>query len=557
MTIRSKVLLFAAVAIGLVFTMGMEIFQGTQQGMQSRQYMGLIHDRIDVYSRMRNSAWPFLDALRHSQRDERSITRILHEQDTRMDQDFARLAVLERQELALSPLGRHQERGHEQLAALHKAQHRWVEQAAALAHLVETDTQVSPEAWWDLFQDFEREVGQRLEAAIARERDEMDAMGRTWDERALAGQRMAKLTPALALVLVVGLALAILDPLRRSLRELLAGVERIGHGDFERELPVEGHDELARLARAFNRMAAELRDLMHEKRRYNTLLEETVRTRTTELASSNARLEESLQKLQATQNQLLRADRLATIGQLAAGVGHEINNPLAYILSNLHYIQDELRRLEGASSKEGTSSKEGFGELLAAATEACEGAERVRFIVQDLKALARPDDAALGPVELREVVRGAAKMAGHEIRPRARFVEDCGGVPPVLGNEARLGQVLLNLLINASHAIEPGQVERNEIRVAARESAPGRVTLEVSDTGCGIPPENLERIFDPFFTTKAAGVGTGLGLSVCQRIITSLGGELTVESHVGQGTTFRITLSVAENDELPRPARVA
>jgi signal transduction histidine kinase len=144
-------------------------------------------------------------------------------------------------------------------------------------------------------------------------------------------------------------------------------------------------------------------------------------------------------------------------------------------------------------------------------------------------------------------------MAAHELRHRARFVEDCAGVPPVRGNAARLGQVLLNLIINAAHAIEPGRVEQNEIRVAARERSPGKVTLEVSDTGCGIPPENLSRIFEPFFTTKEVGVGTGLGLWVCQGIVTSLGGELTVESTPGRGTTFHITLPVAEVAEDTRP----
>ena len=542
MTMRSKVLLFAVVAVGLVFAMGAELFQGAQRAMRSRQRLSLIQEQIDLYSRMRNSAWPFLDALRHSQRDGGSISRILHEQDGRMNRDFARLESIERQELVLARSGNvleEEERFHERLATLHDAQHRWVKRAEELARSVETGAHVTPEAWWDLFQDFEREVGRHFEAAITVERGEMEALGSEWDEGARAGLHMAKLIPALALVLVLGLALAILDPLRRSLRTLLRGVERIRRGDFEHPLPAEGHDELSTLARSFNQMARALRELVRDKQQYNALLEDTVRARTAELASTNARLEESVQKLQETQNQLLLADRLATVGQLAAGVGHEINNPLAYLLSNLHYIQDELRQ------REGTSPDQRGQELLSAISEACEGAERVRIIVQDLKTMARPDEASLGPVKLREVVHGAAKMAAHEIRPRARFIEDCDNVPPVHGNGARLSQVLLNLLINASHAIEPGRVERNEIRVEARESAPGRVTLAVSDTGCGIPPENLDRIFDPFFTTKEVGVGTGLGLSVCQRIVKSLGGELTVESQVGRGTTFFITLPAA------------
>ncbi|HEV3049274.1 MAG TPA: ATP-binding protein, partial [Longimicrobium sp.] len=124
--------------------------------------------------------------------------------------------------------------------------------------------------------------------------------------------------------------------------------------------------------------------------------------------------------------------------------------------------------------------------------------------------------------------------------------QDCQGVPPVLGNGPRLGQVVLNLLLNAAHAIPPGKEEQNEIRVTARANGAGSVVVEVSDTGSGIPPETLERIFEPFFTTKPVGQGTGLGLSVCHSIITSMKGTIQVESQVGRGTTFRITLPRAD-----------
>jgi signal transduction histidine kinase len=423
-----------------------------------------------------------------------------------------------------------------------------VKRAEQLARSMEDGAEVAPDAWWELFQDFEEHVGEQLEAAITTERAEMEALRRVWDERARLGNRLAKFVPSLGLLLMLGIALAILDPMQRSLRELLEGAERIGQGDFEKELPVKGGDELGTLAHAFNRMSAQLRELMHERQRYNALLEDTVHARTAELASTNTRLEESLQQLRQAQDQLLVSDRLATLGRLAAGVGHEINNPLAYILSNLRYVQEELDRTEGSPS---ATERE---ELLSAVIEAYEGAERVRLIAQDLKVLSRQDDATYGPVELLAVVRSAAKMAAHEIQPRARFVADCEGVPPVRGNGARLGQVLLNLFINAAHAIEPGRVEQNEIRVVARQSAPGRVTLEVRDTGCGIPSENLERIFEPFFTTKPVGVGTGLGLPVCRNIIEALSGEFTVESQPGRGSTFRITLPVAGDAAFPGQA---
>ncbi|AKJ00861.1 phospho-acceptor domain-containing protein [Archangium gephyra] len=551
MTMRAKVWLFVVVAIGFVFAMGVELFNGTRRGMSSRLHLSLIQDQIDLYGQMHNSTWPFVDALRHAQRDEADLSPLLHEQDLRMDQAFTRLEALVLQEAGLSTAQDGQarlEQTRERIALLHESQHHWTLRARDLARRVEEGGQLSPDAWWDLFQDFEKTVGDPLETAIRAERARMAELRQRWDERSRLGSRLAKLVPSLALMFVVGIALAILEPMQRALSELRAGAERIGHGDFEHELPVKGGDELAALARTFNRMATELRESMREKQRYNTLLEETVRARTSELAAANDRLEQSLQQLQEAQGQLLLADRLATMGRLAAGVGHEINNPLAYLLGNLRYLQEELKRTHG------TASEEEWREMLSATTEACEGAERIQFIVQDLRQFIRPDDTVVGPVELASVVRGAAKMAAHELRARARLVEDCADVPPVRGNGARLSQVLLNLLINAAHAIEPGRVEQNEIRVVARRSAPGHVTLAVSDTGCGIAPENLARIFEPFFTTKPVGVGTGLGLPVCQGIISSLGGELTVESQPGQGTTFRITLPIAGNAEAPDKA---
>ncbi|HYO67659.1 MAG TPA: ATP-binding protein [Archangium sp.] len=288
------------------------------------------------------------------------------------------------------------------------------------------------------------------------------------------------------------------------------------------------------------RAAAEASE--REMRRYNALLEDTVHQRTAELEKANTQLTASLAQLQSTQAQLLFADRLATIGQLAAGVGHEINNPLAFILSNLNYVQQMLNETRFAPS---LPQCEEMAEVLA---EAREGAERVRVIVRDLKMLARPDEAESGPVDLTLVLRSAAKLAAHEVRQRAQLVEHLDGVPSVQGSSARLCQVFLNLLINAAHAITPGQVERNRISLTAHEVDSGHVVVEVSDTGCGITPENLARIFEPFFTTKPAGVGSGLGLPVCQRIVTAHGGSISVTSEVGRGTTFRVTLPGVPRD---------
>lgn len=289
-------------------------------------------------------------------------------------------------------------------------------------------------------------------------------------------------------------------------------------------------------------------DFSREAAEAGRRLEETVRERTAELEAANAKLSRSLEQLHATQAQLLFADRLIALGRIAAGVGHEINNPLAFILSNLEYIHQELQQKEELAEQERQ-------EVLEALAETRDGAERIRLIVRDLQTLSRSEDVGSGPSDVGSVVRTAAKMAMHELRHRARLVVECDGVPPVQGNGARLGQVFLNLLLNAAQAIVPGQVEVNEVRVVASEAMPGRVVaVEVRDTGCGISPEHRERIFDPFFTTKSAGLGTGLGLSICDTIVTALGGHISVESSVGVGTTFRVALNAAfPQGEVVRP----
>ncbi|WP_084610158.1 ATP-binding protein [Archangium violaceum] len=245
------------------------------------------------------------------------------------------------------------------------------------------------------------------------------------------------------------------------------------------------------------------------------------------------------------QSQLSLADRMASMGTLAAGIAHEINNPLAFVISNLGFLLDEMRRMPSMMPG-GLAARPEVDEWRSVIMEAREGAERVRQIVRQLKAFSRPDEERLEAVDLHAVLDSAVMLAANEIKHRARLKREYGPMPHVKGNEGRLCQVFLNLVVNAAQAIPEGAAEKNEIRLVTREGEQGRVIAEVQDSGSGIPPEVMGRIFDPFFTTKPVGVGTGLGLSICHGIITSLGGEISVESQPGRGTTVRVVLPAAE-----------
>jgi len=248
----------------------------------------------------------------------------------------------------------------------------------------------------------------------------------------------------------------------------------------------------------------------------------------------------------ATQEQLMVADRMASVGTLAAGVAHEINNPLAAVIANLDLA---ARGLAAA-----ISDRSGAGDLTDVAHEirdARQSAEHVRQIVRDLKLFSRSEEDRRGPVNVERVLDSSLRMAWNEIRHRSRLVKRYGKVPHVEGNESRLGQVFLNLIVNAAQAIEEGKADVNEIRVTTRVDDAGRVVVDLEDTGQGMPPEVLKRLFTPFFTTKPVGVGTGLGLSICHRIVTSLGGEIAVESTVGRGTVFHVSLPMARFGRAP------
>src|SRR3954462_8231263 len=216
------------------------------------------------------------------------------------------------------------------------------------------------------------------------------------------------------------------------------------------------------------------------------------------------------------QQRVLVADRMVSVGMLAAGGAPEGENPLAYIPANLEFALEQLARVGGAT----------LGEVCAALEEAREGATRVRSIVRDVKTFSRPQEQRVDVVDVRPLLESAINMSFNEIRHRARLVKDYGPVPQVSAVPARLGQVFLNLIVNAAQAIPEGAVEQNEIRISTSTDEKGRAMVAIRDTGTGMLPEVLRHLFDPFFTTKPTGVGSGLGLNISRGIVSSLGGEI-------------------------------
>ncbi|UJR83266.1 PAS domain S-box protein [Sandaracinus amylolyticus] len=249
----------------------------------------------------------------------------------------------------------------------------------------------------------------------------------------------------------------------------------------------------------------------------------------------------------ALEARLAQADRMATVGTLAAGVAHEINNPLAYVMANLDLMGKQLSKLSAESEQDLGFFREALG-------HSKEGCERVRVIVRDLRIFSRAEEDRRVPLDVNAVIESALNMAGNELRNRADVVRELRPLPPVLGDEARLGQVVLNLLLNAAHAIPEGTPRAHTISVATADRGEW-VEIRISDTGVGIPCELLGRIFEPFWTTKPVGVGTGLGLSIVHGIVRAHGGSIDVESEVGMGSTFRVLLPASRraSERPPRP----
>lgn len=405
---------------------------------------------------------------------------------------------------------------------------------------------------------FGREVLPALEDAVRAEAGDARAAMAAAQVQGRRRLVVGTVAALLSVLLALGPALLFARQLSRSVGELRAAAGRIGTGDLSVPVPTGG--ELEDLAASMNQMAAELRSsrdretlVAAAEARIQALeegraeLEARVDDRTRALARANTDLAENLHQLAEAQQRLLASERMAAIGQLAAAVAHEINNPIASVASNLRYLSDEVRTIAGELRADGRPidvARE--AELASALVDAREASQRVARIVHDLGTIARGESEPLAHVDLREAVEAAINVAQAGMKAHARFERNLDEVPAVSATHSRLGQVFLPILLQAGRALAArGPSARGTIRVATWTDPERGAVAEIRDDGLGLSAEAVAHLFDPFGRLQPAGPAAGLGLAVAHGIVTALGGSIEVRSAPESGTVVRVVLPEA------------
>lgn len=393
--------------------------------------------------------------------------------------------------------------------------------------------------------------------------------------------RVRNWTVTLALMefVLVGLCSYLLGSfLMSQLRQLLQGAKHLGEAVKSKDykevfVPVRGKDELSELAEAFNQLVERLKEEYEQRQRaqdelkeLNALLEEKVQDRTSLLNQKNYQLEETNRDLKEAQVQLLQAEKMASVGQLAAGVAHEINNPVGFVSSNISTLSEyvatyqmifsqiqvvidendenkravsliELKNMLG--NQDMAFINEDISDLL---KDSREGLQRVAEIVKGLKLFSRVDSDQMQKHNINDCVRTTLAMVNNQLKYICTVETHLGRIPDVEMNVGKISQVITNLLINAGQAIEA--TGKNGKIIVTTCTVGEFVELRVEDSGCGIPPSHLDKLFNPFFTTKPEGQGTGLGLSISFGIAQEHGGMLSATSTEGDGSIFTLALPI-------------
>lgn len=366
--------------------------------------------------------------------------------------------------------------------------------------------------------------------------------------------------------------------LTRQLEVLRSSAKQISTGDYTGQIPITSKDEIAEVASAFNRMSQALLESQQTRDKYeedlrelNHTLEERVERRTAKINSQIAELQNANRKIEETQAKLIQSEKLASVGQLAAGVAHEINNPIGFVRSNLATLDDyinvyqtlidnyrsmnslqgealEARRQEIASiekSEDLDYINEDIKDLL---KDCRDGTSRVKDIVSGLRDFSHMGGKGRDLCDLNACISSTLKIVVNGLKKKCDVITDLQDIPMIIANQGEVNQILMNLLVNAGQAID----ESGSIGVSTSVKD-NMALVTVSDTGSGIDPANIEKLFDPFFTTKPVGEGTGLGLAISYGIIQDHGGDIDVKSELGVGTTFTISLPLPDeqDNELP------
>lgn len=385
--------------------------------------------------------------------------------------------------------------------------------------------------------------------------------------------KTSRLSAAIAIVEMVLVALFSLllgRYLTGQLKTLTTAAKAISNGKLDVSVPVKGSDEIADVAHAFNRMTEKLQLTEAKRDEYerkllalNTDLEDRVRRRTQTLEEKNHELSLAYDKLKEAQSHLLQSEKMASVGQLAAGVAHEINNPVGFISSNLESLREYLTTYRHALEKYASAQEcdtddekdailqevhrfceeediafihQDIGTLL---NESIDGSNRVRDIVLNLRNFSHVDTTEKSATDINACLESTLKIVNNEIKYTCEIVRDFQTLPEVNCVVGQVNQVFLNLIINASQAVD----KQGTIHISTRQ-IDDKVEIKIRDNGCGIEQENLAKLFDPFFTTKPVGEGTGLGLAIVYGIVQDHHGEITVSSELGKGTCFSVILPI-------------
>lgn len=393
-----------------------------------------------------------------------------------------------------------------------------------------------------------------------------------------AAQWQTLLAGLIALFLGMGMAYLLRRQIADPIKRLTQVTARLSDGDLEARAVVESKDEIGILATTFNQMTDHLAESREELAQYNRTLEQRVEARTLELQEKNGQLEETLQDLQNTQAQLIQTEKMSSLGQLVAGVAHEINNPVNFIHGNTShakdYVSDLLSLIELYQDQYPNPSaaiadkldeidfeflQQDFPNLLASMQV---GTERIREIVQSLRTFSRLDEAEVKEINIHDGLESTLMILRHRFKackthPEIVLIKNFGDIPPVECYAGQLNQVFMNILSNSIDALNERDAGRSPddlkthpsaITISTHQPNPAWVAIHIADNGPGIPTDIQARLFDPFFTTKPVGKGTGLGMSISYQIVTEKHqGHLYCMSQPGNGAEFIIELPVRQS----------